>query len=438
VHTASKKYGVDKNGFILTKVKVSKIKKPFVKLIAEVKDELLLNFEEQIDSIYLYGSVATGEAEVKKSDLDVLVVFKKKPSIKSKKLIENLSEKLSKKHKALVREVGIVLSDVKEVNKDTYGWGCFLKHLCVDIHGENLSGKLPNFKPTRKVAEAFNGDCKKVIMAARKKLSGHPNKKEVLKISSSTARKILRTGFSLVMEKEKSWTTDLKKSYLVFTKHYPEQKAAMKKVLEMALSPTNSKSELIELLQDVTPLLAILNFVEKPPTRVLIREAKLKDAQGIATVHVETWQHAYRGQIPNKILDKLSIEERTEQWQEKLKNPDASAKAFVAVVKGEVCGFSSSGPSRDRDADKITGELYAIYIDAEKLRKGLGHSLMGHALKYLKSLGFKKATLWVLATNKNAIKFYKKEGWKSDGKTKTEKNKGFEMKEVRYSSDLKS
>ncbi len=263
MNKTTKKYGVDKNGFIVTKTSAIKIKKPFSRIVAEVKADLLAKFADQMHSIYIYGSIATGEAKLKKSDLDVLVVFKKKPSPKLKSQIENVSEKLSKEYKTFVREVGIALSDVKEVHADTYGWGCFMKHLCVDIYGENLSAKLAKFKPTERVAQAFNGDCKKVVESAIKKLSANLSKEDVQKICSSTMRKIVRTGFSLVMDQEKSWTTDLEKSYLVFAKYYPEQKAKMKEALDMALTPTSDKDKLIEFLKGLKLWLPLLNSVKK-------------------------------------------------------------------------------------------------------------------------------------------------------------------------------
>lgn len=170
---------------------------------------------------------------------------------------------------------------------------------------------------------------------------------------------------------------------------------------------------------------------------MLIREAEVKDAKDIATLHVKTWQHAYKGQIPDRILENLSVKDRTKHWKEKLMNPDENAKTFVAVVDSKIVGFSSSGPSRDKDANRTTGELYAVYIKSESWGKGLGSALLKRALEYLKKLGFKQATLWVLESNKPAREFYEKLGWKEDGKSKTEMEGEFEMKEIRYNILLK-
>jgi hypothetical protein len=48
---------------------------------------------------------------------------------------------------------------------------------------------------------------------------------------------------------------------------------------------------------------------------LIVREAKVTDAEGIAKIHVETWQHAYREQLPDAFLDSLSIKEKQKFWE---------------------------------------------------------------------------------------------------------------------------
>jgi len=49
-----------------------------------------------------------------------------------------------------------------------------------------------------------------------------------------------------------------------------------------------------------------------------IRPASFKDAGSIATIHVEAWQKAYHGLIPQKYLNALNISERQELWEKRL------------------------------------------------------------------------------------------------------------------------
>ncbi|MGH2840330.1 MAG: hypothetical protein ACRDKY_05850 [Solirubrobacteraceae bacterium] len=53
-----------------------------------------------------------------------------------------------------------------------------------------------------------------------------------------------------------------------------------------------------------------------------VRTATRDDAHPIARVHVRSWQVAYRGLLPDAILDGLSVEERRTIWHQLLANDD--------------------------------------------------------------------------------------------------------------------
>lgn len=166
---------------------------------------------------------------------------------------------------------------------------------------------------------------------------------------------------------------------------------------------------------------------------VVIRQAELKDAGGIARVHIGTWQCAYRGQLPDSYLDNLSVQKRTKVWEENLKNPKQNTKTFVAELNGRIVGFASAGNSRDKDTDADAGELYAIYVDQDYMGKGIGSALHKKCIDYLKELGFTKAILWVMTSNEKTRRWYERKGWKEDGKTKIDKVDGIDLQETRYS-----
>jgi L-amino acid N-acyltransferase YncA len=106
-----------------------------------------------------------------------------------------------------------------------------------------------------------------------------------------------------------------------------------------------------------------------------IRPAEKKDASGIAKVHIQTWQYAYKGLMPDNFLNNLSIEKRTKRWEETLSNPKPESQSYVAITDNKVIGFCSVGHCRDKDMSETTGELYAIYIDSNFMNKGAGSAL---------------------------------------------------------------
>jgi GNAT superfamily N-acetyltransferase len=104
----------------------------------------------------------------------------------------------------------------------------------------------------------------------------------------------------------------------------------------------------------------------------------------------------------------------------------------VVERDGQVVGFAHTGPSHDADALTDTAEVYAIYLDPEAVGAGLGRALFARAIDEVRSQGFRAATLWALATNGQARRFYEAAGWRPDGETKTEDLRGFPLVEVRY------
>ena len=73
-------YGLDPNGFIISDVSIDNIDNVYVPCIRESVESLRNSFQHQLHSVYLYGSVARGEAVVLKSDLDLIAMFDGKMS----------------------------------------------------------------------------------------------------------------------------------------------------------------------------------------------------------------------------------------------------------------------------------------------------------------------------------------------------------------------
>ncbi|VXB37124.1 GNAT family N-acetyltransferase [Nocardioides sp. AX2bis] len=172
----------------------------------------------------------------------------------------------------------------------------------------------------------------------------------------------------------------------------------------------------------------------------VVRRAEPDDAAGIARVHVRGWQVGYRGLLPDAVLDSLSVAERTVGWRERLTHPDpGGAATSVAVVADQVLGFSSVGPSRDPDAAPLTGELWALYVDPDRWRRGTGRALDAAAVEGLARTGTTTATLWVLSTNTRARAFYERQGWRVDGATRVDRRGGpdpVDLAETRYTRAL--
>ncbi|MGW4211553.1 N-acetyltransferase family protein [Lentzea sp. NPDC004789] len=151
-----------------------------------------------------------------------------------------------------------------------------------------------------------------------------------------------------------------------------------------------------------------------------IRPAVLPDAAAVASVHVRSWQSAYRGVIPDEVLDNLSVDGRTAMWERLI--PDGGV--WVALVDDVVVGFASAGPSRDDDAPF---ELYSIYFLPSAWGSGLAESLARAALGDEPDV-----IVWVLEDNKRARRFYERLGFTADGVSKTQTEGDAVLIELRY------
>ena len=170
-------------------------------------------------------------------------------------------------------------------------------------------------------------------------------------------------------------------------------------------------------------------------SEVVIREATPDDARAIAEVHVAAWRWAYRDDLPAAFLDGLTVDDREREWSEWL-TPDARAGTLVAQEDDVLVGFCSFGPSRDEGATERTAEVLTIYLLEDVVGRGIGRELFASATDRLRELGYRRATLWVMASNDRSRRFYERAGWSWDGTTSDHRFDCANVPIVRYAVEL--
>ena len=164
---------------------------------------------------------------------------------------------------------------------------------------------------------------------------------------------------------------------------------------------------------------------------VLIEPATLLDARRVAEVHVQAWQAAYVGIVPDEHLASLSINQRETMWREAIEKQ--VPELLVARVDGGLAGWVAFGASRDKDALPGRGEVWALYLDPAHWSRGVGRELWRRAHERLLDRGFTSISLWVLAENARAIKFYESAGFAAEpGSAKVFELGGRPVQELRY------
>ncbi|MDW5265612.1 MULTISPECIES: GNAT family N-acetyltransferase [Acidobacteriaceae] len=167
---------------------------------------------------------------------------------------------------------------------------------------------------------------------------------------------------------------------------------------------------------------------------MLLRPAQPDDALAVASVHVRSWQVAYRRLLPDDYLDQLRAEDRAPHYDFATLDPQ-KPRTIVAEDDGCIRGFVTAAPSRDSDLPSY-GEIYALYVDPEQWGQGIGAALMAAARAHLVQAGFQHALLWVLAGNLRAERFYRRDGWTSDDHRRNDTIWGITVEEVRYLRSL--
>ena len=90
-----------------------------------------------------------------------------------------------------------------------------------------------------------------------------------------------------------------------------------------------------------------------------IRRGTPDDAPAIASVRVDTWRSAYRGLVPDALLDGLDGTDINANWRRGLESIDPTRVAVVADVGRRVIGFATGGRPR-HEREGYRGEVYAL------------------------------------------------------------------------------
>ena len=147
---------------------------------------------------------------------------------------------------------------------------------------------------------------------------------------------------------------------------------------------------------------------------IVIKRAENEDEiRGKAFVHWKAWQEAYTGLVDQGFLDGRTLE-KSERFA--LRAFENGYATLVARDGDRVIGFADYGAYRSDDLEDA-GEVYAIYILKAYYDKGAGYALMSRAVGELKE--YRKIAVWVLDNNERAIRFYKRFGYRFDGKRQT-------------------
>jgi GNAT superfamily N-acetyltransferase len=166
---------------------------------------------------------------------------------------------------------------------------------------------------------------------------------------------------------------------------------------------------------------------------VRIRDAGPEDSAALAHVRSLSWRSAYDGLLPPEVID-LATGSDGEVRQRAFLAENPARRALLAETDGEAVGMAVYGP--DRDADDGGAELYVIYVLPEYWSKQVGRPLMDRVIEGVRTGGYPRLRLWVLADNDRARRFYERYGFAISDKKIAERH-GHVTYEIRYEREVR-
>ncbi len=235
----------NKNGYFVSTIDQSQpLQKEWLRPLQFCVQEIQKQLPNLINSIYVRGSVARGVAIAGVSDIDLVIILKNKlPVLYERGWVRQFVKQLRSKY-----------PQVDDVEFETTSLSSLLNlesHLgirvLIELQGKLLAGddvikRLPPIKPD---SSSFVHIPTFSIFQERVKSTLATKDVFLPAYISWVAKRYIRTGFELCIEREKVFTRDLYPCYKVFSKYYPGKEYEMCKVLEQAISPTWTKSQLL-------------------------------------------------------------------------------------------------------------------------------------------------------------------------------------------------
>lgn len=250
--------GLDLDGFIEREGALERVPRTFQPVVDAARPAIASAFgPERLHSGYLYGSVPRGTAVPGVSDLDVFLVLHNAPTAADRAAVDRAEDALNTRFPQ-VNGVGIGLASVATVLSDLelHDLGWFIACLCTPLMGEDLAPLLPRYRPTPLLARETNGDLGDLLPRWRDQISSATGTADLHMLSRRVGRRIVRTGFTLVMPRWDGWTSDLEESAEVFGRYYPARREQMRVAAAIGRIPTVDASVLDMLVNDLGPWLA--------------------------------------------------------------------------------------------------------------------------------------------------------------------------------------
>jgi uncharacterized protein len=249
--------GLDTDGAIAREGSLARVGPAFAPVVEAARARIAGLFGDALHSAYLYGSVPRGTAVPGTSDLDLQLVFRDAVTGAQREAAGEMEADLDAAF-GEVDGVGVLLGSVRDAlsELERHDFGFFVACLCTPLLGEDLAVRLPRYRPTSLLARETNGDLHLVLPRWRERAGRAETAAERAGLGRGVGRRLVRTGFTLVMPLWGGWTSDLGESAEIFGRYHPERLAPMRVAAAEGRAPSGDPGTLSVLIDGLGPWLA--------------------------------------------------------------------------------------------------------------------------------------------------------------------------------------
>jgi predicted nucleotidyltransferase len=247
--------GLRTDGTIAREGSLDRISPVFAPVVGAARLEVAANFGAgRLHSIYLYGSIPRGTAVPGRSDLDLMIALRDQPDDADRGRTRAIERRLDQQFPQ-IDGAGVQLCGTAAAlsELERHDLGFFVACLCTPLAGPDLAEHLPRYRPTSLLARETNGDLDLVLPQWRQQASGDG---DVRALTRRLGRRLVRTGFTLVMPRWGGWTSDLDEAAEAFAGYYAARARQMSFAADVARRPSADPAVLLSLIDDLGAWLA--------------------------------------------------------------------------------------------------------------------------------------------------------------------------------------
>lgn len=224
---------LDQEGYIVNPTSYDKIQPHWRPLIRDTVEYYQHLLNDGLDSVFVRGSVAKGEAVDGVSDLDTFAYATKRTTNEYLGM-QQFQEEVANKF-AFCKGVEIGVYDVGECDSNASG-----NIQALQVYGDPIDQ--PKLRPGRDMVRNTPGIFNRIANNELKleTLETDPNPERVMLACVWLMKELLRIGVELTYERSGRFTRDLYLCYKDFSEFYPDYSDQMLHILDLALNPSDS------------------------------------------------------------------------------------------------------------------------------------------------------------------------------------------------------